>query len=271
MKKITSAIVFSACALLMHSSTNAQLLKKLKDKANQVANRAIDKKVDEKVEEKVGVDVSESGSDGNSTSSSSSSSGRPTNKGGEGLKNTTPPDVNQQIIDAEKAHSEGNYNEARYSIQQALMGVEIQIGQEILKSLPVAVDNVPKDSAQDRVMSTKWGWANMTIQRVYRKDDKQLTVTIGNNPLYAGTMDLYFSGAYGAQSNGETQDMKQIKVKGNKAVIKYDKNEGYSVLVQLGQSGMITFQGINYANEAEITNAINTFDIDSIKNMLGEK
>jgi hypothetical protein len=74
-----------------------------------------------------------------------------------------------------------------------------------------------------------------------------------------------------AESNGETQNFKQIKVKGNKAVIKFDKNEGYTVLVQIGQSGMITFQGINFATEQDIMSAVNTFDIEGIKKMLGEK
>lgn len=272
MKKFIITTVALVVACSVHQQASAQLLKKLKAKADQVANKVIDKKVDEAV----GVDDANNTSNNGSSPSSPGSTGRngkPSNTSGEGLKNTTPPDVNQQIADAEKAHAAGNYSEARYSIQQAMMGVEIQIGQEILKSLPATVDNLPKDTTQDRVMSTRWGWANLTMQRVYNKDDKQLTVVIGNNPLYSNALDLYFNGAYGygTESNGETQNMKQIKVKGYKAMIKFDQNEGYTILVQLGQSGMITFQGINFKDEAEITNAANSFDIDGIKNMLGEK
>ncbi len=248
-------------SLLVNNAQGQGFLKKLKEKANQVADKVIDKKIDEKV----GMDQNES------AGNQGSRSGKPTNKGGEGLKNTAPPDVMQQIADAEKAHQSGNFSEARYSVQQALLGVEIQIGQAILKSLPASVGDLPKDTLKDRVMSTRWGWANLTIQRIYQKDDKQLTVMIGNNPLYSGMMDLYFSNAYGTQSNGETQNMKQIKVKGNKAAIKYDKDEGYSVLVPLGQSGMITWEGVNYTTEQDMMNAVNTFDIEGIKKKLGEK
>lgn len=95
-------------------------------------------------------------------------------------------------------------------------------------------------------------------------------MTVGNNAAYAGFMNVFFAGNY-TQSNGETQDFKQIKVKGNKAVIKYEENEGYTVLAQLGQSGMITFQGINFMTEQEIMSAVNFIDIDGIKKMLGEK
>ena len=274
MKKLTmiSAIFFAG--MLAHTDNFAQgFLKKLKDKASDVANRAMDKKVEKTVGVEDASETSGSTSSSSSTGQSSSSSGRsgkPSNKVGEGLKNTAPPDVTQQITDAETAQSGGNLSEARYSIQQALLGIELQMGREILQKLPATVVSLPKDTLEDRVVSTQWGWANLSIQRIYRKEDKQLSVLIGNNSMYAGFMDILFAGNY-TQSNGETQNFKQIKVKGNKAVIKFSENEGYTVLVQLGQSGMITFSGINFSTEQDMMTAVNTFDIDSIKKMLGEK
>lgn len=262
-------------ALFAYVDTSAQgFMKRLKDKANDVANKVVDKKIDKAV----GID--EGATSNNSTSGSNSSmggansissrSGRPANTVGEGLKNTTPPDVNQQITEAETANAAGNFSDARYSIQQALLGIELQMGREILKSLPETVAGLGKDTLEDRVTSTQWGWANLTIQRIYKKDDKQLTVVVGNNSAYSGFMNILFAGNF-TESNGQTQNFKQIKVKGNKAMIKFDQSEGYTVLVQMGQSGMITFSGINFATEQDMMNAVNTFDIDGIKKMLGEK
>ena len=272
MRKTTMAIAMLITALTVQSNVSAQgFLKKLKDKANDVANKTIDKKTGDS-----GGSISETqGSASNTGSatantSNSGSTGRPVNKVGEGIKNTAPPDVEQQITEAESAGASGKLSEARYSIQQALLGIELQMGREVLKSLPANVGGVEKDTTQDRVISTQWGWANLSIQRTYRKDDKQLSLLIGNNAMYGGFMDMLFTGNY-MQSNGDTQNFKQVKIKGNKAVIKYDDNEGYTVLVKLGQSGMITFQGINYAAEQDILTAVNSFDIDSIKRMLGEK
>ena len=247
---------------LTQQSYSQGFLKKLKDKANQVADKAVDKKI---------ADKTGMGQDNSGNSPGTNKNGKPRNNSGEGLKNSTPPDVVQQISDAEKAHDAKNFSEARYAIQQALLGVEIQIGQLILKLLPLTVANLPTDTTEDRVMSTRWGWANLTIQRIYRQGDKQMTVVIGNNPLYSGMMDLYFNNAYATQSNGETQNMKQIKVKGYKAAIKFDANEGYSVLVPLGQSGMMTWQGINFSTEQDMLTAVITFDIDGVKKKLGEK
>lgn len=273
MKKnwILSAII--GVGMLMHNDTTAQgFMKKLKDKASDVANKVVDKKIDEAIGIG-GPSASNSASTNESSTNvkhTSSRSGHPSNRVGEGLKNTTPPDVNQQITEAESASAAGNFSQARYAIQQALLGIELQMGKEILKSMPTVVADLAHDAAEDRVTSTQWGWSNLTIQRVYRKDDKQFTVLVGNNSAYSGFMNVFFAGAF-TESNGETQNFKQIKVKGNKAVIKYDEDEGYTVLVQIGQSGMITFQGVNFATEQDMMNAVNTIDIDRIKKMLGEK
>lgn len=251
--------------LFVPQQSDAQIFKKLKDKANEAINKAI------------GTSESESDSSNNTDNSadnseSNSRSGSPVNKTGSGLKNSTPPDVNAQLADAEQAFQSSKYSDARYSLQQALRGIEIQLGREILASLPETVSGLEKDSEQDKVMSTNWGWNNLTIQRVYSdKKDKQLTVTIGNNLLYSGLVNAYFNNAYGMQADAENQNVKQTKLKGNKAIIEFDESKGYSLIVPIGQSSMIVWEAINFESEDEVMAAANNFDIDSIKHNLGEK
>ena len=139
LRKILSLILVF---LLLGAGSNAQLLKKIKDKVNSTVNK----------------------STGNNTSSNNdqnandnnSSNGKPTNTKGGGLTNTTPPDVNQQIADATKSQAAGNYSDARYSIQQALMSIELQIGRQILLSLPATVNDLQKDTMENKVMSTQY-------------------------------------------------------------------------------------------------------------------
>jgi len=209
------------CGMLVYKPCEAQLLKKIKDKVNQVANKTTGNNDNTQTSQ---------------TDNTTSNNGKPTNKGGAGLKNTPPPDVNQQMTDAEKAYDANKYSDARYSIQQALIGVEIQLGRELLKSLPSEVNGLPKDTTQDKVVSTQWGWANMTIQRVYYDGkEKQLTTTIGNNGLYAGLVNMYFNNAY-VQADANQQNVKQTKVKDYKALISYEESKGYTLIVPIGQS-----------------------------------
>ena len=254
LKKITW-IVLTISVVSIH--VQAQFLKKLKDKVNSAVSKTA---------------TSSTGQSDQSNSGNSSSPGSPSNTKGGGLTNTTPPDVNQQIADAKQSQAAGNYSDARYSIQQALMGIELQIGKEILLSLPATVSGLQKDTVENKVMSTRWGWNNLTIQSVYKKADQQMTVTIGNNGVYSGFVNMYFNSAYmQTSSNGKDENVKQTKVKSYKALITYDKSKGYTLLVPLGQSSLIAWECINFATEQDVMNAANAFDIDGIKKMLGEQ
>lgn len=254
LKKVTLLSVL--CIVCLSYNSRAQFLKKLKEKVNNA----------------VKVNPSNTTNGSPATSNSNSSSGTPVNKSGGGLTNTTPPDVNQQIADAEKSQAAGSYSDARYSIQQALMSIELQIGKQILQSLPATVSGLQKDTMQNKVMSTQWGWNNLSIQSVYKKEDKQMTITIGNNGVYSGFVNMYFNSAYAqTTNNGNNENVKQTKLKSYKALITYDKNKGYTLMVPLGQSSLVVWECVNFATEQEVMDAANVFDIDGIKKMLGEQ
>jgi hypothetical protein len=257
MKKFLLLISIIAVGFFINTVSAQGFLKKLKDKVVKTV---------EKPEEKTTTTDNTTQSGTNKTNT-----GSPSNKGGGGLSNTEPPDVSAQITDAESAHAAKNYSDARFSLQQALMGVELQLGREILKSLPQTVVQVPADTLQDKVASTQWGWNNLTIQRVYRQDDKQFTITIGNNSIYSAVFNAYFNNAGMIQANSQGQNFKQVRVKGNKAMIQYDDSKGYTLMVQLGQTSMIVWECINFANEQEVMNTANSFDVEGIKKMLGEQ
>lgn len=267
MKQKLLPILFVCAAIAIQTESNAQgFLKKLKDKVEKKAEDVLDKKV----ADKTGTGNTTGNGTSNTNPTSNAKNGRPVNTSGEGLKNSTIPDVLQQITDADLAYNKQQFGEARFSVQQALLGVELQIGKQLLQSLPAEIAGLPKDSTEDRVMSARYGWANLTIQRIYQKDDKQLSILIGNNAMYAGALDMYF-GFAATQSNGETQNTKQIRIKGNKAIIQFEEREGYTILMQMGTSGMITWKGINFTTEKDMMDAVQQFDIDSIKKTMGEQ
>jgi hypothetical protein len=247
------------------------LVGKLKQKASQAAEKALEKKAEEKTG--ISTDNDQQNQDnGNSNSGSNSNSGnRPTNKGGSGLI-STPPDVNQNLSEAESAYKTGSYGEARYAVQQAMLGVEMEIGQKVLKSLPQSVAGLKMNAEADQVTSTGWGWAGLTILREYNNtEDKQLRTTVANNSAWMSAVNMYLANGGYAQSTNGQQNWKQTKVKGYKAIIEYEESTGYKLSVPLGQTSLIVWEGVNFASEQEMMSAANSFDIDGIKKMLGEK
>lgn len=266
---------YIAIAILLSvgvSSASAQF-KRLLQKAEQKAENALDKKIS-------GTNTTGNGTGANGTGGTngvngsnggSGGSGNPSNNSGGGLI-STPPDVKQNLDDAEKAYKAKGYGDARYAVQQAMLGVELEIGNQILKSLPSSINGLNKVDTEDQVASSGWGWAGLMIERKYRDSkDKQFTVTIANNSAWMSAITVYMNNAGYAQQTGGQQNWKQTKIKGYRAIIEFEQGSGYKLSVPIGQSSLVVFQGINFATEADMMSAANVVDIDGIKKQLGEQ
>ncbi|GEO05725.1 hypothetical protein AAE02nite_33890 [Adhaeribacter aerolatus] len=256
MKKLPGLMIAVSLCLLHEAASGQVLLNRVRSNIERKAEQAVDKAM--------GVDRSQPA---NSTGAAETSSGsRAGNKGGAGLV-STPPDVKANLTDAEGSFKAGKYGEARYAIQQAMLGVEMEIGQKILKSLPETISGLKKDAEQDQVTSTGWGWVGLTIQRQYKDNaDKELRIAIANNAALMTGLNLYFAnGGAAAQTSGGKQNWKQTKVKNNRAIIEYDEDSGYKVSVPIGQSSVVVYEGVNFKNEQDMLAAANTLDIDGIK------
>ncbi len=281
--KVNYGLMLGAAIFLSASlSTQAQVLNRLKqkveNKSEQKGSEAIDKLFGGKKDKSQpgqpgGAGGSQNGAGGASGSQGGSSGGgsNPSNKGGAGLI-STPPDVKQNLADAEAAYKKASFGESRYAVQQAMLGVELEIGNQILKSLPETVVGLAKDKEEDQVTSTGWGWAGLTIQRKYNDaKEKQLSLTIANNAAWMTGVNAYLSaGGYAQQTNGE-QNWKQTKIKGYRAIIEYNEGSGYKLSVPIGQSSIIVYEGVNFATEPEMMKACEVIDIDGIKKQLGEQ
>lgn len=274
-KKAALGILFAG---LLVPNANAQgLLNKLKQKANEAAEKKADELLNGKKKDAASTatsgttgNVNPSNAAGSSGSSVGSTSNSVRNTGGAGLV-TTPPDVKENLTIAETSFKSSNYGEARSALQQAILGVEMEIGQDLLKSLPETVAGLPKQADKDQVTSNGWGWTGLTIHREYLKDDKQLSMTISNNSVMMSAINMYLANSGYAQTTGGEQKWKQTRLKGYKAVIEFDQSSGYKLTVPLGQSTLLVYEGINFATEQDVMTAASQFDIDKIKKTLGEQ
>lgn len=245
------------------------LVGKLKQKAERLGDKALDKKVEDKTGVSTGEDNSGNTSSSESTDSSEGSTGTPQNKGGGGLV-STPPDVNKNIADARSAYGSENYSQAKYAVQQAMLGVELEIGHQVLESFPKTVAGLPIKTDADQVTSTGFGWAGLTIHREYLQGDKDVQVTVANNAAWMSAVNVYLANP-GYASSGGDQNMKQVTFQDNRGVLEYSDSEGYKLSLPIGQTSLIIWQGINFASEDEFINALGDFDVASIKQQLGEQ
>ena len=256
-------LLFCCIAACCYTTTYSQgFLNKMKQKVQETAEKVADKKT--------GQPSQSGGSTNAGQAPAGTGSARPSNTNGQGLI-ATPPNVKEHLGNAETSFKSGSYNEARYAVQQAMLGVELEIGRNILTSLPATVAGLSKNEPADQVTSTGWGWAGLTIHREYQQGDKQFRITIANNATWMQAINVYFNNAGYAQASGGQQNCKQTKVKGYRAIIEYDQSSGYKISVPLGQTSLLVFEGVNFATEQDMMSAANQIDIDGIKTHLGEK
>jgi len=182
---------------------------------------------------------------------------------------TTPPDVKENIANAETAYKDKNYVDARYSIRQAILGVEMEIGHNILEDFPGSVKGLNTVPEEDKVTSGGIGFSGLTIERMYRATDQELRITVANDAILLASVNMYLSS--GAYATSTEENQKRVTFKGYRGVLEYDEYSGYTLSVPFGQSSIFVANGINFASEQEIMAAAEEFDIEKIKKELGEQ
>ena len=236
----------------------------------QSAAQSFLKKLKERAEDEIINDVfGEKKQNENASHQPTRSSSVATNTRGAGLTHTAP-DVVENINNAGSAFKEGSYTEARYAVRQAILGLEMEIGQHILEGFPETVRGLETVPEYDKVSSMSIGFVGLLIERVYRANDRQLKITVGNDAAMLSSVNMYLtSGAYA--STTEDPNHKQVKFKEYPGILAYEDDSGYTLSVPFGQSSIFVAEGINFENEQEIMAAADEFDIDKIKKALGEQ
>jgi hypothetical protein len=275
MKRLTIVSLILVFSVFLGGDLYSQaLIKKIKSKVeDKAADKAADKAVDrifgkEPAKNEPSATTPSTG-DQKSTGTSGSRA-RPTqNNEGGGLTNT-PVDVKESIKSARTAMESKNYPDAKYSVKQAIQAVEIEIGHNILKSMPDNADGLPKIGEEDNVVCNGIGFAGLLIHRVYSTKDKELTVEIVNDATMLMGINMYLNNA-GMRETQNDNSMKQVKYKGNPGVLQFDQSSGYSLDVPFGQSSLFIVKGVNYKSEGDFMKAAEVFDLEKIKLELGEK
>lgn len=255
-----SAIVIALlfCAFSANRA-EAQLLNKIKKGAKKG------------ILKELGVEEKSENSNTNTPNTPSNPSNNSTfnNSSGGGLK-MTPPDVNANIDDARASLNNKSYSQARFAIQEAMRGVELQIGENILSDFPSSVNGLNAQTDKDQITSSGYGFVGFNVGRNYLGGNQEISVLVNNNSVMVSGVNTYMMNASYSQNNTDGPQYKRITVQGNKALITYDDSQGYKLSVPLGQSTIFVMSCVNFSTEEEVMAASDKFDLNQIKTQLGE-
>lgn len=203
-------------------------------------------------------------------------SGRPSNTKGKKLSPGSI-DVAQEINNAETNLGRKDYKQARNSIRQAMLGIEIGLAYKILESIPIEIAGMKASTDRDNVAASGAGYTGLTINREYMEksggdnydEQKFMEFSLVNSSLYLSAVTAYISNP--VYSSNDSGDKKIVQYKGINCLLQYNEYDGYELSIPAGQNTLVQFKCINFEDENEVLVAANTFDIDAIKNYLGEK
>jgi hypothetical protein len=177
-------------------------------------------------------------------------------------------EFNAALSTAKTAYSGGKLEETHFALMQAMQELDMIIGREVLKILPVKMENRSAKTTADQVVSNV-GFIGATIHRSYG-DAPELTEVdiISNSPLIASLnafLNMPMMGGMMKDANNKT-----IKVQGYKArLTAEDRSEGgknYEIQVPLG-SALLTFRA-NNTTESQATAMVNSLPLQQIAKLI---
>jgi hypothetical protein len=134
----------------------------------------------------------------------------------------TAQDVNEKLKEASASYQSGDYENARFALQEALNGINQVMGQEILSKLPATMGDMDKVENSDDVTGTNMGFAGLYVSREYKGETSDASFNIiSDSPMLAGISTMLSMSVFMATN----PDQKKIKVEGYKVLLTRNAEE----------------------------------------------
>lgn len=140
----------------------------------------------------------------------------------------TADDVTDSINEALEQYKKGEFAGAIGSLNYASQLIGQKKGEALETLLPKELAGWKAEKSSSQAAGAAMFGGGITAERVYRKDDKEVTVSIvTDSPMLQGLMVMFNNPMFATSDGGKLE-----KINGQKAIVKYDE-EGKSGDVQI--------------------------------------
>ena len=180
-------------------------------------------------------------------------------------------ELSSHLSEAKTSYNSGNYEDARFALQQSMVKLDEVVGREILLKMPAQVNSLNVNQDDDNVSGSSMGYMGVYIRRSYgTPESKSLDVEVITNSPMLGMVNSFLTNPLMAGMAGS--DQKVVKIQNFKSLIskKDDGNgitTGYDIQVPISDS-MITFNCDGITSENEAIQIANQFDISGISKLI---
>ncbi|MBK5277869.1 MAG: hypothetical protein JJE09_03290 [Bacteroidia bacterium] len=175
-------------------------------------------------------------------------------------------DFNKNMASARTAYGEGKLEDARFAMEQMLRDLDIAIGNEIMKMLPVKLGALNYNLKEDNVTGGSGSITGLFVHRTYGLSPKSGNIEIMNNSPMIASLSLMLSNPImGGMMTDENQ--KQIKVQGYKSLLRKNVNSETgttSYELQVPMNNTLVTVRMDDTNEGEITTIANSIPLSKI-------
>ena len=179
------------------------------------------------------------------------------------------PDIEGNLATAKSAYNSGNYEEARFTLQQTLSDLNQIIGEEIQKLLPDEMGGLPAyQEADEMIGNTGMG---IVVNRTYQnpdQPDKSVEVSIVDHSPMIAMVNTFLSSPMLSGLMMASSGQKAVKIKGYKGMLEKNVDEesqiiSYTINVPFGDS-LLTIETNSFDSEREVIAMSNTIPLDQI-------
>ncbi len=181
-------------------------------------------------------------------------------------KKLSPPDINELLDNAKAALAREQYSNARYEVKEAVKGVELEIGYQILESMPKSVEGLSSNEEDDGIVSTGMGFVGLVINRYYEGGNQRITSTIGNNSAMGASYSYMMNSGYASNND----NMKSLTIQGYRGTLSFDGNNTYTLGIPFAQSSVFILECKGFGGEDELKQAAENFDIAKFEDLLSD-
>ncbi|MCW5911324.1 MAG: hypothetical protein KIT62_09635 [Cyclobacteriaceae bacterium] len=174
-------------------------------------------------------------------------------------------EFDKNVSTARSSYASGNLHDSRFAMEQMLRDLDMAIGKEILKLLPVKLGNLNYNEKEDDVTGSGT-YIGLYVNRNFGTEAKRGAIEIINNsPLITSLNAILSMPVIGGMVRDENQ--KIIRVQGYKSILNKaaDSETGKTDYdLQIPMNNTLVTVRLKDSNEAEITSAANTIPLAKI-------
>jgi hypothetical protein len=177
-------------------------------------------------------------------------------------------DFKTQMATAKTSYATGKLQDAHFALEQAMQELDMIIGKEVLKIMPVKLDTLSMNPKDDHVTANA-GFVGATIHRSYGTMGKASVEIINNSPMISTLNTFLNSALLGGMVRDE--NTKVVKVQGYKARLEKQGDNGdgksnYNLQIPFN-SALMTIT-VNGTTETEILAMANTLPLQNIAKLI---